>query len=272
MSGQRSIRVRGRRLSWVDFGGSGSPMLALHGSFGRASVFAPLAERLTTRVRLVAFDQRGHGMADHGGPFTREEFIADAAAVIDTLGLGPVSLLGHSLGGITAYQLAARYPELVRALVIEDVGAVMRNPEVEHPLLDVRGWPTSAPSLGALAETIKERGVPDPSYFLQSAVAASDGWRLLFDPDEMMDVQRHGLGDWWPDWVGSSCPALLLRGGHSTLLPRDLATDMVRRRPHTTLVEFPDAGHWIHDDDPDGCANAILRFLTGLDLPSMGDL
>lgn len=272
MSGQRSIRVRGRRLSWVDFGGSGSPMLALHGSFGRASVFAPLAERLTTRVRLVAFDQRGHGMADHGGPFTREEFIADAAAVIDTLGLGPVSLLGHSLGGITAYQLAARYPELVRALVIEDVGAVMRNPEVEHPLLDVRGWPTSAPSLGALAETIKERGVPDPSYFLQSAVAASDGWRLLFDPDEMMDVQRHGLGDWWPDWVGSSCPALLLRGGHSTLLPRDLAADMVRRRPHTTLVEFPDAGHWIHDDDPDGCANAILRFLTGLDLPSMGDL
>lgn len=258
------IRCRGRRLSWVDFGGSGATMLALHGAFGRASVFAPLAERLTTRMRVVALDQRGHGMADHGGPFTREEFVADAAAVIDALGLGPVLVLGHSLGGITAYQLAARYPELVRALVIEDVGAVMRSPEIEHPMLDVRGWPTRAPSLVALAETIKARGVPDPSYFLQSAVPDGDGWQLLFDPDEMMDVQRHGLGDWWPDWLGSRCPALLLRGARSTLLPSGLAADMVHRRPRTTLVESPTAGHWVHDDDPDGCANAILNFLRSL--------
>ncbi|HSZ31055.1 MAG TPA: alpha/beta hydrolase [Pseudonocardiaceae bacterium] len=207
MSEQMIIWCRGRRLSWVDFGGSGATMLALHGSFGRASVFAPLAERLTTRMRLVALDQRGHGMADHGGPFTREEFVADATAVIGTLGLGPVLVLGHSLGGIIAYQLAARYPELVRALVIED--------------------------------------------------------------DEMMDVQRHGLGDWWPDWLGSTCPALLLRGARSTLLPSGLAADMVHRRPHTTLVEFPTAGHWIHDDDPDGCANAILNFLPTLCLPTL---
>jgi hypothetical protein len=88
----------------------------------------------------------------------------------------------------------------------------MHNPEVEHPMLDVHGWPTRAPSLAALAEAIKARGVPDASYFLQSAVPDGDGWQLLFDPDEMMDVQRHGLGDWWPDWLGSSCPALLLRG------------------------------------------------------------
>ena len=239
-------------------------MLALHGSFGRGSVFAPLVERLTTRIRLIALDQRGHGMSDHGGPFTREEFIADAAAVIDALGLGPVLVLGHSLGGITAYQLAARYPELVRALVIEDVGAVMRNPEVEHLMLDVRGWPTRAPSLATLTEAIRARGILDASYFLQSAVPDGDGWRLLFDPDEMIDIQRHGLGDWWLDWLGSSCPALLLRGGHSMLLSSDLAADMVRRRPHTTLVEFPAAGHWIHDDDPDGCADAILNFLLGL--------
>jgi esterase len=258
------IRVRGRRLFWVDFGGSGLTMLALHGSFGRGLIFAPLAERLTTQVRLIALDQRGHGLSDHGGPFTREEFIADAAAVIDALGIGPVAVLGHSLGGITAYQLAVRFPTLVRALVIEDVGAVMREPEIEHPVLDVRGWPTRAPSRAALAQAIQARGVPDAGYFLQSAVPNGDGWRLLFDPEEMMDVQQHGLGNWWPDWLGSSCPALLLRGGRSTLLPSELAADMAHRRPNTTLVELPAAGHWIHDDDPDGCADAILDFLADL--------
>ncbi|MGH3428397.1 MAG: alpha/beta fold hydrolase [Mycobacteriales bacterium] len=130
--------------------------------------------------------------------------------------------------------------------------------------LDVRGWPTRAPSLAALAKAIEARGVPDTSYFLQSAVPEGDGWRLLFDPDEMMDIQRHGLGDWWPDWLGSRCPALLLRGARSMMLPTGLAADMVHRRPHTTLVELPTAGHWIHDDDPDGCADAILDFLLSL--------
>ncbi|MGH3781881.1 MAG: alpha/beta fold hydrolase [Pseudonocardiaceae bacterium] len=127
-----------------------------------------------------------------------------------------------------------------------------------------RASTTRAPSLAALGQAIESRGVPDTSYFLHSAVPDGDGWQLLFDPDEMMEVQPQGLGDWWPDWLGSSCPALLLRGGRSMLLPSGLAADMVHRRPRTTFVELPAAGHWIHDDDPDGCADAILDFLANL--------
>lgn len=53
-----------------------------------------------------------------------------------------------------------------------------------------------------------------------------------------------------------------LRDRGSTLLTGDLAQRMVIRRPNTRLVEFPDAGHWIHDDDPDGFANVISAFLN----------
>jgi pimeloyl-ACP methyl ester carboxylesterase len=264
---QTMVRVRGRLLSWVDFGGVGPTVLALHGSFGRGAVFAALAQRLRGIVRVVALDQRGHGLADHGGPFTRSEFVADAAAVIDQLGSDPVVVLGHSLGGITAYQLAAQHPELVRALIVEDVGAVMRQPEVCHPVLDVRNWPRCAPTREALAEAIRAHGVPDADYFLHSAVVDEQGWRLLFDYDEMMAVQHHGLGDWWCDWLASRCPALLLHGQHSTLLSTDMAHQMVRRRPDTQLVAFPHAGHWIHDDDPAGCAAAILDFLATISDP-----
>ena len=108
-------------------------MLALHGSFGRGAVFAALAERLQGAARVVALDQRGHGLAEHGGPFSRDEFVADAAAVIDRLGSAPVVVLGHSLGGITAYQPAAQHPDLVRALIIEDIGAVCAN--LRFPIL-----------------------------------------------------------------------------------------------------------------------------------------
>ncbi|HKR48482.1 MAG TPA: alpha/beta hydrolase [Pseudonocardiaceae bacterium] len=65
------VRVRGMVLSSVDFGGVGPTVLALHGSFGRGAVFATLAEQLQGTARVVALDQRGHGLAEHGGPFTR---------------------------------------------------------------------------------------------------------------------------------------------------------------------------------------------------------
>lgn len=264
---QTMVRVRGRLLSWVDFGGVEPTVLALHGSFGRGAVFAAIAGRLQGVARVVGLDQRGHGLADHGGPFTRGEFVADAAAVIDQLGSEPVVVLGHSLGGITAYQLAAQHPELVRALIIEDVGPVMRQPEVSHPVLDVRDWPRSAPTREALAEAIRARGIPDAGYFLSSAIAGEQGWRLLFDYDEMMAVQHNGLGEWWSDWLGSTCPALVLHGQRSTLLSTDMAHQMVRRRPGTQLTEFPHAGHWIHDDDPAGCATAIFDFLSKISNP-----
>ena len=240
------------------------PLLALHGSFGRGAIFAGLAERLAGRVRIIAPDQRGHGYSDRADDYGRDGFVSDAADLIRHLGLGPVAVYGHSLGGITAYQLAARHPELVSSLIVEDAGAVMRRPEVAHPVLDVRGWPGSAPTKRALGAAIEAAGAPDSAYFLQSAVPGEggDGWRLLFDWTDMMAVQHGGVGDWWADWLGSDCPALLLRAGWDGLLPAELAREMTVRRPHSRLVEFPAAGHWIHDDDPDGVTEAIAGFLN----------
>ncbi|MBA0049886.1 alpha/beta hydrolase [Streptomyces sp. AJS327] len=255
--------IAGRRVSWLDFGGDGVPLLALHGTFGRGAIFAGLAARLTGRVRIIAPDQRGHGHSARAGDYGRDAFVEDAAAFLRRRGLGPVPVFGHSLGGVTAYQLAARHPELVSALVIEDVGPVMRRPEVEHPVLDVRGWPRGAASRAALGAAIEAAGAPDSGYFLQSAEPDADGgWRLLFDWTDMMAVQRGGVGDWWADWLASRVPALVLRGTESGLLPAGLARAMTELRPRTRKIEFQGAGHWIHDDDPDGVAAALARFLA----------
>jgi pimeloyl-ACP methyl ester carboxylesterase len=256
------VGAGGRGLSYVDFGGDGRVMMALHGSFGRGAVFARLAGDVRGLVRVVAPDQRGHGYSDHRGGFGRAEFIGDAAAFVRGLGAGPVVVLGHSLGGITAYQLAARHPDLVSALIIEDVGPVLRQPQIARPVLDVRGWPRQAATRQQLERLILQQGVPDAGYFMHSAVCDGGRWRLLFDWDQMMAVQEGGVGDWWADWLGSSCPALVLRAGRSTLLGAGLARQMVTRRPNTRLAEFPRAGHWIHDDDPSGFARAITGFLT----------
>ncbi|SCK19451.1 Pimeloyl-ACP methyl ester carboxylesterase [Streptomyces sp. WMMB 714] len=258
--------IAGRTVAWEDFGGCGPPLLALHGTFGRGSVFAPLARRAEGRFRVIAPDLRGHGHSARADDYGARAFVADAAAFVEHLGLGPLPVLGHSRGGVVALQLAAAHAESVSSLIVEDIGAVLRSPEVAHPVLDVRGWPRSAASREELGAAIEAAGVPDSGYFLQSAVRrrTPEGtcWELLFDWDDMMAVQDSGIGDWWADWLGSSCPALLLRGGESPMLSAAAAREMCRRRGRTRLVEFPGAGHWVHDDDAEGVAEAIADFLA----------
>ncbi|GLZ40445.1 alpha/beta hydrolase [Actinokineospora sp. NBRC 105648] len=256
---QRAVTVGGQVLSYVDFGGPGPSLVALHGSFGRGSVFARLAADLGDRARVIAPDQRGHGLSPSAGGFGRDEFVSDAVAFLERW--GPVVLLGHSLGGITAFQVAARRPDLVRALVIEDVGPELCAPRVPAPVLDVRGWPRSALTREALEEAILTKGIPDASYFLHSAVPDAHGWRFLFDWEQMMAVQQGGVGRWWSDWTATRCPTLVLRGGRSPLFPAEVAAEMLSR-PDTRLVEFPTAGHWIHDDEPTAVAHAVAEFLA----------
>src|SRR5947208_588494 len=90
------VTLRGRRVALTDFGGPGEPVLALHGHFGRGRMYAPLAAALTPERRVIALDQRGHGLTGGGGPFTLDEYVADAAALLRELRLGPVPVVAHS--------------------------------------------------------------------------------------------------------------------------------------------------------------------------------
>lgn len=88
-------------------------------------MFAPLAEALAPQWRVIALDQRGHGESERAQSYQRADYVADIAAFHRHLGLGPVLVLGHSLGGVNAYQYAARHAGQVTALIVEDVGAVV---------------------------------------------------------------------------------------------------------------------------------------------------
>jgi pimeloyl-ACP methyl ester carboxylesterase len=250
------LTLRGRHLVYLDTGGDGAPLLALHGHFGRARTFDRLAEALAPARRVVALDQRGHGRSSPAADYDREGYVADAAHAIEALKLAPAVVLGHSLGGVNAYQLAARRPELVRAVIVEDAPAVVPPPA--H-LAAFDGLPRRFTSLRALREAIG-----DEAFLLESAFEDDDGWGLRFDA-ERLDESRRGLtGDHWADWLAGEHPALLLRGGESDFLSREHAREMTARRPDTRLVEFPGAEHAIHDDDPEGYALAVASFLDEL--------
>lgn len=253
------VVVRGRTLHLIDFGGGGPPVLALHGHFGRARSWSGIARELAGRYRVIALEQRAHGRSDRG-PVAPDEYRDDVGAVLAELGSMPV--VGHSMGGIVAFRAAARYPGAVTAVVVIDSPVRNEPPEVAHPVLDVTGWPRRASSVAELRAGIEAHGIPDAGYFLESAVEHPDGWGLLFEAEDMMASQRALVGDWWPDWLSSTCPALLVHGADSFLLPTSMARAMTDRRSGAVLRVFP-GGHWVHDEHPGPVAAAIAEFLDG---------
>ncbi|MEU9721074.1 alpha/beta hydrolase [Streptomyces sp. NPDC047976] len=252
------LTIDGRRLSYLDFGGTGRPLVALHGHLSEGATFAALARALGPEWRVIAPDQRGQGESDRATDYTREGYLSDIRALLDHLGLERVVLLGHSLGAVNAYQFAARHPERVSALVNAE-GPAALGLDGSNPLAFLLQLPYEAPTREALVASLG----PAAPYFSDRLRENADGsWRLPFHPREMHDSEHHVHGDHWADWTASTCPALLVRGTRG-VIPADQARAMTERRPGTALTEL-DTDHFVYTAEPEAFAAAVGRFLEGV--------
>ncbi|MDP9028280.1 MAG: alpha/beta hydrolase, partial [Actinomycetota bacterium] len=141
----------GLRLSYLDTaqpGPDGAPvLLALHGHLNEARFIEQGAIPDDLPYRVIALDQRGHGESDHATSYRVEDYVGDALALLDHLGVERAAVLGHSLGGVIAYSLAARAPDRVPALVVVDIGA-----DNHGDLSITRQWPRRAGGREVLVE------------------------------------------------------------------------------------------------------------------------
>ena len=243
---------QGLTLSYLDTGGDRPLIVALHAMWMEARTFEGFAAAMP-EWRVVSLDQRGHGLSDHASDYSREAFVGDIAALLIHIGaFEPVVLIGNSLGGNNAIAYARRHSDRVRALVVEE-----SPPEEHDELAFVLEWRGIYPTREALEQKIGER--------LAWSVAPSfretaRGWTLAFDPDELVAMQKALNGDFWSDWLGSSCPALVVRGTQSRAVDGALLESMAQRRPNTRLVSLR-AGHVTHHDDAPGFNAAVRQFL-----------
>jgi pimeloyl-ACP methyl ester carboxylesterase len=252
---RHSLQHDGLTLSYLDQGGRGKPLVALHGHWFEGATYSRLATALAPQWRLVAPDQRGHGHSDRATSYTRDDYIGDIAAMLDHLSVADVVLLGNSLGGVNAYQYAARYPQDVRGLIIEDIGV-----EIADDMHFVASWKGNFANRAELERRIGPRLLP---YLRDAFRCDAAGWHLAFDPADMMKSQRALNGTYWRDWLASDCPALLIHGRDSHLTRREQFEEMATRRPRTQLMTL-DGGHVVHVDNPRGFAKAVHLFLDSL--------
>ncbi|MBC8119931.1 MAG: alpha/beta hydrolase [Burkholderiaceae bacterium] len=252
---RRNFIHDGLTLSYLDQGGAGVPIIALHAYWMEAGTYADLAEALAPEWRVVALDQRGHGHSDHAKDMSWDAFIGDLAAFLDHLGVDkPAILLGNSLGGTVAFRYAARNLEKVRVMVIEESPA-----EEDSDLGFMRAWAGTYQSREALAAKIGERLAwsVEPSFR-----QTPEGWILAFSPNALADAQAGLNGNFWDDWMATDCPVLVVRGTDSRAVDGAILESMATRRPNTRLVSFA-AGHVVHHDEPEAFATAVRAFLVG---------
>ncbi len=214
---RRSLRTSdGLDLAIVDFGGDGPPILLLHGLMGRATTWWSVARWLVAHGRVLAADARGHGRSGAAGPWTTERMAADAAEILDDLGAGPAVVVGHSMGGLHGLALAAARPDLVRALVVEDMAVDFRGRSADA----ARAWFEALPQpFDSLAAVRQAFGWPRPEfgdYMAECVEERADGYHLLARTEHVVEIAvEWARVDRWDELGGVGCPVLLVEAEHS---------------------------------------------------------
>lgn len=251
----------GTRLHVTEFGGTGPGILLLHGLTDHAATWASTASWLTAYGRVVGYDARGHGRSEHpDGPYTRAAYVGDAAAVIERLELGPALAIGHSMGGLTAWQLAGRRPELVRAIVIGDMGPVTPADAVQGWRDWLASWPVPFASPDAVRAYFGAERPALGEVFAEVMWQAEDGWRPRTQTGHLLAAVEHWAArDHRPELALVKCPALVVAGGRSDD-PAAGQREGAALLPDGEFVLLPESGHVLHREDPAGWRAAVEPF------------
>lgn len=239
------------------------PLLIVHGLFGSGRNWGVIARRLADRRDVVAVDQRNHGLSPWSDQHDYPAMAEDLAQVIRHIG-GRVDLLGHSMGGKAAMQLALTQGDLIRRLVVADIAPVAYDHDQTRHIdamraLDLTGVTTRGEADRRLAETVEDEGLR--AFFLQSLDLKAEGgprWRLNLDALEASMSAIVG----WPGTSGTfNGPTLFLSGGDSHYVKPEYR-DTIRALFQTArFAKIPGAGHWLHAEKPREFEETVRVFL-----------
>jgi pimeloyl-ACP methyl ester carboxylesterase len=249
----------GHRLAYREWGDRDNPrvLFCVHGLTRNSLDFAAVGERLSDAWRVIAVDMPGRGQSDwleRSADYGPHTYLPDLAGLFDHLAIGPVDWLGTSMGGILGMLMAGRFPDRVRRLVLNDIGAWIPADGLRR-ILRYAGkrmeFADRAEAEAALYVTCATFGMRTDAtwraFIDASLVQAPDGpLRLAYDPAivaSMGTEQDVKDADLWPVWEAVHCPTLIVRGAESDILTRETAEAMRGGRAGVALVEIAESGH-----------------------------
>lgn len=269
---ERFVDLPAGRFRYLEWPGSGPPLLLLHGLAMVAEAWEPLIRELgDTGRRIIAPDLRAHGQSHPAGRrYDIDAYVDDTLAFVDVLELSRPVLAGHSMGARIAMVLAARNPGALAGVVMVDIGPEAWKANWEEAVDGFMSMPRAFQGeQEAIAYASRGRELsPDARrVFLARLGPAPDGaliWRA--DVDALCAAVRSQRSrNYWREWERIEPPALLMRGERSRELRPHVYEAMQRRNSRPGFVEIPGVGHNIPLSAPDALASHLVRFLERLE-------
>lgn len=259
-------RKRGEFLSFLEGGpAQAEPVVLIHGILDSASCWFPVMDALLDRgYRVLAVDLLGHGDSPRIiDSFTVPELASGVVETLDEQGIDSCLLVGHSLGGVVAQQIAETRPNLARKLVVEDPawGVADDDPGatpgvVRSGIERTASWP--------IGRMLRHCRAVHPQWDERDIA----GWlEAIVDVDpRIIDVPQNWVGDTGAAaWAHYRGPVLLVTGGadYGAVVTEDMVGLSRMHLGHAlTHVAIPSAGHNIHKDEQELYCEALLNFLA----------
>jgi pimeloyl-ACP methyl ester carboxylesterase len=267
--------VHGRSISYVE-AGEGPVLLLIHGIAGTCENWREVVEPLARRHTVIAPDFPGHGASEAGsGDYSIGALASGLRDLLLSLGHERATLVGHSLGGGVAMQLAYQYPEMIERLVLLSSGGL--GPEVS-PVLRAAALPgadlfisvTAGPGrrvgsvFGRGLAAIGLRPNADVTEVARGYAALQDADRRAAFLDTLRAVvgiggQRVAAGDRL--YLAEAVPVLIVWGARDSIIPVRHGEDAHRAIPGSRLEVFEDVGHMPQLEAPGRLIAVLERFL-----------
>lgn len=255
------------RTVMLNYDVSGQPtapaIVLIHGLFGDLDNLKSISRALSDTYYVINVDLRNHGQSPWTETMAFSDMAADVLAVLDTLNLNNAHILGHSLGGKVAMELALHYPSRVRSLIVADIAPVSYDPSHNTILnalaaMNLEHVDSRQSADKILAESIKELGVRQ--FLLKNLRKTDTGW--------VWRMNLKALHHCYPELIGApsaelvySGPVLFIRGGRSDYIQAQHKNAIVSRFPHAQSKTINDTGHWLHAEKPAVFNGLVERFL-----------
>lgn len=247
--------------------GDKPPLVLVHGFSDNGRCWVQTALDLDGDYDIVMPDAQGHGQSARVEPEQAVDLAADLAAIIQTLGLERPIVAGHSMGAATAFQLGVRYPEIPRALILEDPPwrEPVQNEGAGQPVRSALAEATEKNQRSTVEEIQAEarREHPDwPDWVIDTWCPA----KKELDPN-FLSVLRLNMTDWADGVPELTCPTLIIttdpeQGG---IVTASVADRVQKANTLCVVVHIPDVGHHIRFGKYDVYMSHVNAFLQALD-------
>ena len=251
-------------LNYKSFG-QGDPIIILHGLFGTLDNWQTIAKKLADDYLVYIVDLRNHGRSPHADPMTYEQMAEDIQQFLENNWIYEANVIGHSMGGKVAMQLALEYPDLVQKLVVVDIAPKAYAGGHHHIFkalfaLDLTTLDSRSAAEEQLRANIEEEGVRQ--FLLKNLSRNKEGgyrWKMnlpsifkhyedILAPIESSEVFDH--------------PSLFIKGGQSNYI-QEKDTDLIKSLfPQAIIEQVAQAGHWVHAEAPEELLKLVKYFVT----------